>query len=229
MEELMLNSKAGGTWEYEIEEKVEGVGATVKVKHAIKKGFNTVPGSHVETLEKDPGYVARVKKGTYVILKGGKALSAKKKAESADGKALDDAKDVENAKDLYKKKISDLKDNHAEELKKEKEIYKAEYQKLIESRGEALRKVKELEDEKLSLVGQISQLEAGSGKEVEFLKKEVSELKSDLEKQSKNSESELNTLKTESQKTIKALEGKNEALEKKVQEQAGQIKNMKKK
>lgn len=225
MANLMLESKAGGTWEYEVLESVEGAKEKVKVKYPIKKGFNEVPEEHIDTLEKDPGYQARVKNGTYKILKGGKAISAKKKDE----KVVDNAKDSEEAKELFKKKIADLKEDHAAELKKEKDIYKKEYQKLIDSRGEALQKVKALEEEKVALVGKVSQLEAGTKTDSEILKAEIAGLNEDLEKQSKEHDETINALKIESEKQIKALEGENASLAAKVKDQATQIKNLKKK
>ncbi len=229
MTNLMLQSNAGGTWEYEISEKPEGSDREMKVKYPIKPGFNEIPASHIATLEKDHGYVTMVKQEIYKIIKSGKELADAKSGASSDEKALEVAKNAEEAKILYKGKISELKTAHVGELKKEKDIYQAEYQKLIDSRGEALQKVKALEDEKIVLLGKISELEAGAGQDVKLLEEEVSGLKADAEKQTKDHDSAVTALKTESQKQIKALEGKNGSLETKVKEQSEQIKTLKKK
>lgn len=196
MADLMLESKANGTWEYEIlEEKV-------KVKYPIKKGFNEIPGSHVETLEKDHGYKTKVKKGVYKVLKGGKALAASK----ADEKSLEGAKDVKKAEELYKSKVADLKKEHADQLKKEKDEYKSKVQELTELRAEALNQVKELEKEKIVLAGELASATGESKKELEILEGELADSKKAHDKQ-------VSDLNISSEKKVKSLEGEKKALE----------------
>ncbi len=199
MANLMLNSKAGGTWWYEILED------KIKIKHPIKKGFNEIPESHMKVLETDHGFKARVANKTYEVLKGGKA----KLAAAVDESAADAAKDVDEAKSISKKKIAELKATHADELKKEKDLYKAEYQKLTGLKGEAIRRVKELESERVVLDGQIAQLKAGSNKDSEILKTEIEDLK-------KENDESLLGLMADHEKKMKSLEGEKGSLEKQV-------------
>lgn len=211
MAELMLESKANGTWEYEILEN------KVKVKYKIKKGLNEIPESHIETLEADLGYKARVKNGTYKVLKGGKAITAAKKSSE---KPVDDAKDLDEIKEAGKSVISDLKKQHKSELKAKNDEFTTEYQKLTDAKGEALRRVKELEKEKLVLDGQVAQLKAGSDKDLEVLKSEISDLK-------KEHDASMLDLMTENEKKVKTLEGEKGSLEKQVENLKVKVKELK--
>lgn len=211
MAELMLESKANGTWEYEILEN------KVKVKYKIAKGLNEIPESHIETLEADLGYKARVKNGTYKVLKGGKAITAAKKSSE---KPIDNAKDLDEIKEAGKSVISDLKKQHKSELKAKNDEFTTEYQKLTDAKGEALRRVKELEKEKLILDGQVAQLKAGSDKDLEALKSEISDLK-------KEHDSSMLDLMTENEKKVKALEGEKGSLEKQVESLKVKVKELK--
>jgi hypothetical protein len=214
MADLMLQSKANGTWEYEI---LEG---KTKVKYKIKKGFNEIPESHVETLEDDPGYNGKIRRGVYKVLKGSKA----KAAEKSDEKSLDKAREVNEVKALYKDKISDLKKEHTDQLKKDKEDFNSKIQSLTELRKEALDKVKILEAAKLTFDGEMAQLKAGANKDAEILKTEFKDLETEKDKLEKDSAAELSKLKTDSQKAIKALEGEKASLEKKVKDQKAELK-----
>lgn len=224
MADLTLESKANGTWEYEIVEIVGKDKNEVKIKHKIKKGLNEIPESHIETLESDHGYKAKIKRGVYEVLKGGKAIKAKK----ADEKPIDDAKDLEGIKEAGKTAIADLKEKHVGELRTKNEEFTAANQKLTNSRGEALQKVKDLEEVNLKLTGELATAKGGTDADNELLKTEITDLKSEAEKKAKDHESALSTLKTANEKAVKTLEGAKSALEKKVKDQAEEIKKLKK-
>lgn len=218
MADLMLMSEANGTWEYEIQEK------EVKVKHKITKGLNEIPSSHIERLESDLGYQARVKKGVYKVLKGGKAITAKKASE----KPIDDSKDLDEIKEAGKLVIYDLKKKHKDELKAKNDEYTTEYQKLTNARGEALRKVKDLEGENLKLTGEIANAKGGSDADKKILETEIDDLKSEADKVAKKNDADTLALMTENEKKVKTLEGEKGSLEKQVESLKSEVKKLKK-
>ena len=76
MSDVMLQSSAKGDWGYEIE------GKNGKEQFKIQFGFNTIPESHLKSIEKEPGFVALVKKGKFKVLNAGDV----KRKEKADEK-----------------------------------------------------------------------------------------------------------------------------------------------
>jgi len=208
-ESYFLESKATGTWEYEIQE------GKIKVNYPINLGFNEIPESHRKTLEDDPGYQARIKKGLYKEMKqkGGRTI-AENAIKGKDTKAIEAAKDAKEARNLYKGKVVEMKKELDAKLKFGKTEFHRKLQDMIELRTEALSEVKVLKDEKLTMAGEHSGIEAGLKKDLEISKGEFNELIKGLEK-------ELSDLKLSSEKKIKSLEGENKALE-------AQVKNLKK-
>ncbi len=202
-----LNSKATGTWEYEIQE------GKTKVKYPINLGFNEILESHRKTLEDDPGYKARIKKGVYKELKPKEALQAGQKDE----KSIDKAKDVSDAKDLYKTKISELKDLHKEELKKVKVANQEQIQQLVDSRGGVLEEVKILKEKIVTLSGEFAGTESELKKALVIAKGEFDDLVLESSK-------EIESLKVSSEKKIKALEGEKKALEKQIKDLKEKVK-----
>jgi hypothetical protein len=177
-ESYFLESKATGTWEYEIQE------GKIKVNHPIKLGFNEIPESHRKTLEDDPGYQARIKKGTYKEMKSKGKLAAENAIKGKDTKEIEAAKDVKEAKELYKGKIVEMKKDFDDKTKTEKTATNEKLQNMVDLRGEALREVKTLKEENVKILGESSSL-----------KKELSELKASSENKIKDLENQVKNLK----------------------------------
>jgi len=214
MDNLSLMSNANGTWEYEIEEGKDK--SKRKVSYKITPGFNEIPGSHVETLEKDAGYRARKKQGTYEILKGKEAV----KASKVDETEIEAAKSEKEAKANFNTQIADIKKANDVELKRVKEQNRLEVEGLLASKAELAAKVKKLEDERLGFVGQLAELKGEYDQQIETLNKQLSDQKTD-------SESVIASLKLEGERKVKTLDGKITALDKQVKAQAEEIKGLK--
>jgi chromosome segregation ATPase len=145
---IFLNSKAKGTWEYEIEEN------KIKVKYPIVFGFNEIPESHMKTLEENPGFKFKIKKEIYKVLNKKQAMVADKTSE----KKVDAAKELKQVKEICKAEIVELKKEHEKAVKKNKVDHASQTEALIKGRGEALQKVKELEKEVTTLKGELANI-----------------------------------------------------------------------
>jgi len=169
MADNYLQSKATGTWTYEVPEN------GVKSKYQIKFGINEIPNSHKKVLEEDLGFQAKTQKKLYKWLTGKKEMAAAKTAD-------EDVVEKSDPKAEYKKKISELKAENEEALKRQKNELQAEVQKYVNLRGEEIQKNKDLEAEVKSLKVDLADFEGKKQKEVDSLKDENKKLKLEVNK-----------------------------------------------
>jgi hypothetical protein len=205
-ESYFLESKASGTWEYEIQEE------KAKVNYPVVLGFNEIPESHRKTLEADPGYQARIKKGIYKEIKQKGKAGAENAIKAKDTKAIDAAKDAKEAKELYKGKVLEMKEELKKTLKEEKAAFNLKLQDMVDLRGEALNKIKDLEADKIKALGENAGVESGLKIELKLEKDKNTELNGELEKVKKSFKGEktalengLEDLKTSSKKEVDGL------------------------
>ena len=184
-EMIFLNSKAKGTWEYEIEED------KLKVKYPIVFGFNEIPPAHMKTLENDPGFKFKIKKKIYEVLNKKQALVADKSAE----KKVDAAKELKQVKEICKDEIVKLKKEHEDAIKKNKATFASQTESLTTGRGEALQQVKELEKEVTTLKGELANIGDKHKMELDNMKAISDKETAKFMDEKKNLESQIKNLK----------------------------------